>query len=265
MANRISLQLGVYPHWNVSVTDVQSMYKACAFEVALANVTDKWCSIFTEQQILQFEYLDDLDTYYKQGYGVELSYQISFLLLKEFIAIMDSKINGSLPYERARLRFAHAETLLPFVTILGLFQDQIPITWDSPQDIVDNRLWKSSYISPFSANIYVVLYQCKNSAQNISYVVKLMLNEKEYEIPNCGQLYCPYEQFKATYANVTNQDFNSLCEITLCHTSEGWPTVMIFSVAFFLFGVTSVAIIFVVYIWYKNKNTNFYQLHSQSI
>jgi len=274
MAQRLSQELGVYPNWNISVVDVQSMYKACIFEVAIANVTDKWCSLFTEEELLQFEYLDDIDTYYKQGYGVELSYKMSFLLLKEIITIMDSKINGSLPFERAKLRFAHAETILPLVALLGLFRDKEPIKWDSPPSVTNNRLWRSSYIAPFTANVNVVLYQCKYSAKNISYVVKLMHNEKEYEIPNCGQLYCPYEKFKALYATVTNQDFNSLCEILPSQTpttaptrsiptmSGGWQlqSVVLFSLVSFLFGVASVAVIFVVFNWCKKRNTNLYHL-----
>jgi hypothetical protein len=44
-----------------------------------------------------------------------------------------------MPAEKASLRFAHAETLIPFVALMGLFKDHQRWTADSPWDQIVTR------------------------------------------------------------------------------------------------------------------------------
>ena len=78
-------------------------------------------------------------------------------------------------YQKAKLRFAHAETLLPFIALLvtmatnflkltyflkGLFKDSEMLHWNSSRSVLDNRLWRDSQLSPFAGNVAFVLYNC---------------------------------------------------------------------------------------------------------
>jgi hypothetical protein len=66
-----------------------------------------------------FEYTDDLATYYESGYGSSINWEISCPLLQDMFTQFDLVVaNTSDFYELAKLRFAHAETILPFVALL---------------------------------------------------------------------------------------------------------------------------------------------------
>ena len=49
---------------------------------------------------------------------------------------------------------------MPFVTLLGLFKDDTPLLHNLGYDVFVKRNFSSSYISPYTANILFVLYQC---------------------------------------------------------------------------------------------------------
>jgi hypothetical protein len=44
------------------------------------------------------------------------------------------------------------------------------------------------------------------------YYVKMMLNEKEYVIPGCKDMYCPLETFKSLYQEPLNCDYQTVCQ-----------------------------------------------------
>lgn len=73
--------------------------------------------MFDQEAVEAFNYIADLESYYVKGYGSAIDYTIACPLLNNFMDAIDSVIEG--PYdvhsERANLRFAHAETIMPFV------------------------------------------------------------------------------------------------------------------------------------------------------
>jgi len=209
--SKVSSRLGLPPNsWNLTSSDVKTMYKGCAFDIGVDNITDMFCALFDEDDIEVFEYSSDLDDYYANGYGYDLSYQISCPLLNDFFYVMDDFINGTNTELKSKLRFAHAETVMPFIALLGLFDDSEPLHWNSSQSTIDNRQWRTSRIAPFASNIAFVLYDCDDG-----YRVKLMHNEEEYEFPGCGEMYCPYERVQQIYSAVSydNCDFSTLCSL----------------------------------------------------
>lgn len=62
--------------------------------------------------------------------------------------------------ERCTLSFAHAESMMPFVTLLGLFKDPKGLYANATLDEMKARSFRASFISPFAANAYFVLYKC---------------------------------------------------------------------------------------------------------
>ncbi|GKC72601.1 histidine acid phosphatase, eukaryotic [Tanacetum coccineum] len=86
-------------------------------------------------------------------------------LLEDVILSMENAVKakeeGHAPgsYEKARLRFAHAETLVPFSCLIELFLggsefDQIqreePLKY--PPKPPQKRTWRGSTVAPFSGN-----------------------------------------------------------------------------------------------------------------
>eukprot|EP01118_Nematostelium_gracile_P011683 TRINITY_DN4181_c0_g1_i4.p1 TRINITY_DN4181_c0_g1~~TRINITY_DN4181_c0_g1_i4.p1 ORF type:complete len:272 (-),score=80.52 TRINITY_DN4181_c0_g1_i4:21-836(-) len=176
------------------------------------NREDMWCSIFDYEQFKAFEYYQDLKEYWMQGYGIDINWKMSFQLLKEMIEIMDGILSQNTDYlgQRAKMRFAHAETVVPFVALLGLFKDDHVWTAESPNHLIESRKWRSSKISPFAANLALVLYNCTDGPK-----VKVLHNEVEQQLPGC-ELYCPFEQFKGLYQQYLDQDFDALCGVNAC-------------------------------------------------
>lgn len=106
---------------DISAAQVDSLWKACAWEFALTNQSSHWCSLFTNEDFFVFEYREDLKFFYESGYGgSSLGYDIACPLLKNMIDLFDAKISGDdkVKFERARLRFGHAETIVPFLVMM---------------------------------------------------------------------------------------------------------------------------------------------------
>jgi multiple inositol-polyphosphate phosphatase / 2,3-bisphosphoglycerate 3-phosphatase len=136
----------------------EAMYKACAWEHSLHNTTDRWCSIFEKDDFLMFEFRDDLAFYYESGYGgPSLGYDIACPLIKDMMDRFDKKIEGhpEVEYERARLRFAHAETIIPFLTIMGIFNDSTKLTAFSSKEEIRARKYRISLMSPFAGSTFL--------------------------------------------------------------------------------------------------------------
>jgi hypothetical protein len=94
--------------------------------------------------------------------------------------------------------------------MLGLFKDARLLTPDLPYEHVVARNFSSSYVSPYTANVVLVLYQCTAGPP----VVKLLLNEREYVVPGCADLYCPLPAFKRALDHaLANCHFDTLCSV----------------------------------------------------
>jgi len=67
-------------------------------------------------------------------------------------------------------------------------------------------------MAPYATNIMFVLYECTNFSSDVSYVVKLLHNEKELYFPGCNEsLYCPLETLQNLYATQLNYNFTEMC------------------------------------------------------
>merc|ERR1711879_470758 len=103
-------------------------------------------------------------------------------------------VNGSNTAVKGKFRFAHAETIMPLVSILGLYKDSTPLMADWTEEQQENRQWKTSIISPFAANVQFILYECSGD-----FMVKVLVNEVEQVLPGCTDIYCGFEEIVAHF------------------------------------------------------------------
>lgn len=106
--------------------------------------------------------------------GQMLPVAIAWPLLSEFIHSVDEVIKGKSDI-RANFRFAHAETVIPFVALMGIEGTDVQV---SVPDSV-SKYWKDYEIAPMAANVQWIFYHDK--AREIW--VKILLNEKEITLP----------------------------------------------------------------------------------
>ncbi|KAK5835596.1 hypothetical protein PVK06_011288 [Gossypium arboreum] len=198
-------------------------------ETTLLDITDQACSLFSPTEVALLEWTDDLEVFMLKGYGKSLNYQMGVPLLKDVIQSMDQAIKakednqapGS--YEKARLRFAHAETVVPFSCLLGLFlegsdfqriQKEEPL--DFPPKPPKSRSWRGSIVAPFAGNNMLVLYSCPANSSS-KYFVLALHNEHPIAMPGCGGTdFCPFEVFKESIVSPhLKHDYNTLCQVNL--------------------------------------------------
>ncbi|XP_048326107.1 uncharacterized protein LOC107413891 isoform X1 [Ziziphus jujuba] len=212
---------------NFTRQDTSSLWFLCKQEASLLDITDQACGLFSPSEVALLEWTDDLEVFILKGYGKSLNYRMGVPLLEDVVQSMEQAIQakeenhppGS--YEKARLRFAHAETVVPFSCLLGLFleksefqQIQREQPLQLPPKPPQKRKWRGSTVAPFAGNNMLVLYSCPSNANTSSnYFVQVLHNEHPIPMPGCdGSDFCPFEDFKERIvAPHLKHDYDTVC------------------------------------------------------
>ncbi|XP_038721920.1 multiple inositol polyphosphate phosphatase 1-like isoform X2 [Tripterygium wilfordii] len=212
---------------NFTRQDISSLWFLCKQEASLLDITDQACGLFSPSEVALLEWMDDLEVFILKGYGNSLNYRMGVPLLRDVVQSMQQAIKakeenhapGS--YEKARLRFAHAETVVPFTCLLGLFlegsefqriQREEPL--QLPPKPPQNRKWRCSIVAPFGGNNMLVLYSCPNNTSS-KYFVQVLHNEHPIPMPGCDNAdFCPFEVFKERIVSPhLEHDYNAVCTV----------------------------------------------------
>ncbi|TYH67800.1 hypothetical protein E1A91_D06G197600v1 [Gossypium mustelinum] len=215
--------------FNFTRQDISSLWFLCKQESSLLDITDQACSLFSPTEVALLEWTDDIQMFMVKGYGKSLNYRMGVPLLKDVLQSMSEAINADednqVPgsYEKARLRFAHAETVVPFSCLLGLFlegsdferiQKEEPL--DLPPKPPQKRNWRGSIVAPFAGNNMLVLYSCPANSSS-KYFVQVLHNEHPIPMPGCGSTdFCPFQVFKDKIVEPHfMHDYDTLCNAHL--------------------------------------------------
>lgn len=222
MYPQITLKLTKNLGFNITNSLVNMFFEACAFDFAILKSTSNWCSLFDSEDFWIINYALDLKDYYELSFGNQINLYLGVPLLQEWVKIIECKKNQKcrenpkISNQKTNMLFAHAETLLPFVSTLGIYKDSFNLMADTPMHLIENRKFKTSFIIPFSSNLALFTYNCTIENKDPLFLVKLIHNEREIEIPNCKSdhsPYCDFNQFKSIYSNYISSNFSKLCEI----------------------------------------------------
>lgn len=143
--------------------------------------------------------------------GRMLPVAIAWPLLSEFIHSADEVIKGKSD-TRANFRFAHAETVIPFVALMGIEGTDVKVV--VPDSV--SKYWKDYEIAPMAANVQWIFYHDK--AREIW--VSFLLNEKEMTLPvstSCFPYYrwetvCMYLKKRVEMAKKVLESFSDDCK-----------------------------------------------------
>ncbi|XP_065871408.1 uncharacterized protein [Euphorbia lathyris] len=211
---------------NFTRQDTSSLWFLCKQEASLLDITDQACGLFMSSEVALLEWADDLEVFLLKGYGKSINYRMGVPLLRDIFQSMEEVIEaqgkqapGS--YEKARLRFAHAETVVPFTCLLGLFlegsefqkiQKEQPL--QLPSRPPKSRNWWGSLVAPFAGNNMLVLHSCPSNASS-KYYVQVLHNERPVPMPGCGYSdMCPFEVFKQKIVSPhLKHDYNTICAV----------------------------------------------------
>lgn len=110
--------------------------------------------------------------------------------------------------------FAKSETILPFFTSLGLFEDDEDIEIDEDNiNSLANRKWRTSLINPFMSNIAVTMYTCQGSGGVPTYSVKVAVNEVPVTLPKCEATFCSMDNLMEMIEDFAEEcSFEEICD-----------------------------------------------------
>ncbi|KAI1762994.1 phosphoglycerate mutase-like protein [Hypoxylon sp. FL1150] len=136
----------------LTVSDVSQVPYLCGFESHITGRLSPWCDVFTDEELKQYEYSNDLRYYYGVGPGTDLPRKMLTPFLNALLGLLQSEsTNGtkadgtSFALPKLLVSFLNDGQLTELVTASGVFDEQPPL---SPTDKDDNRLWVGSrYVS----------------------------------------------------------------------------------------------------------------------
>ncbi|AOJ06864.1 histidine-type phosphatase [Burkholderia mayonis] len=121
-------------------------------------------------------YLQDAEDFYEKGPGIAeanpVTYRMAQGLVDDFFNEIDAIARGDLT-NAAKLRFTHAEVVIPFASILKLKNVFAPVPQAQTYTYASNP-WRGETVSPMAANLQWDVY--RNGSRLI---VKMLYNERE--------------------------------------------------------------------------------------
>ncbi|OJA08149.1 hypothetical protein AZE42_03578 [Rhizopogon vesiculosus] len=168
------------PGVGLNDNNTHGAFYACAYDLAAGNESP-WCNVFYPHELAAFEYEMDLIMDASVGYlAPDNSGRV-------FGSIFVNKLierfsNASEESQSLYLEFGHDSTILAAMAAMELNRDDPPLSpyWAPPL-----RKFRTSYQTPFAANMIWERFTCKKSFKGPQ--VRLVLNEEIYPLLSCAQ------------------------------------------------------------------------------
>ncbi|KAJ3608220.1 hypothetical protein NHX12_025270 [Muraenolepis orangiensis] len=202
------------PYARVTPDMAEAAFFLCSYEFAIKSLLTPWCHLFDLQDARVLEYKNDLKQYWKRGHGHSISSRASCVLFHDLftrleLAVQNLRLGQELP-EAATVQVGHGETLLPLLSLLGLYKDPVPPTADNYSQ-QHGRSFRTSGIVPYAANMLFVLYDCRHGPR-----LQLVLNETPVRFPGlaAGQEVPLYADVRLRYRELLEGcDIQKECEL----------------------------------------------------
>ncbi len=171
--------------FSLALYDIYCSTFATSEELKTANNTIHTTlnKVFNNRILQWFDTITSASDFYEKGPAEDASgiqATIAIPLLYDLLKTTDTAINQK-KYD-AVLRFTHAEAISPLAALMEI--SQASTTSSSVFDFYKG--WKAADIIPMSANIQWILY-----SNGKTYLLKILLNEKEIALPVATKTY-PY-------------------------------------------------------------------------
>ncbi|XP_035524513.1 multiple inositol polyphosphate phosphatase 1-like [Morone saxatilis] len=207
---RVADTLGLHHH-SLTADLLEAAFFLCSYELSIKSLHSPWCYLFDEDAAKVLQYQSDLKQYWKRSHGHMISGLSSCPLFHHVFRTLDKagrpRRSTEAPPEPASILVGHAETLLPLLSLLGLFKDETPPT-ASNYHTQHGRSFRSSLIVPYAANLIFVLYDCQRGPR-----LQLLLNEAPVRFPGLEEDAPLYRDVRATYRHLLDGcDFHRECE-----------------------------------------------------
>ncbi|WP_257638139.1 histidine phosphatase family protein [Janthinobacterium sp. UMAB-56] len=158
-----------------------------------------------------YAYVADHEDFYQKGPATTASagvtWRFALALRDDFFKEVDALARGDLRHA-AKLRFTHAEMLIPLASAMGLKQVLAPLPASTSYSY-ENNPWRGQNVSPMAANMQWDVY--RNGAGQL--IVRLLYNEKETDFQAAcdgariapDSVFYDYGKLKTCYGHVATR------------------------------------------------------------
>lgn len=182
-------------------SDITNFPYLCGFETQITGRRSPWCDVFTEEEIMQYEYAQDIRYYYGTGPGTDLE---SNLMLPFITAIVERFTDGpnatytsnnqSAPFKPNRLiaTFANDGQISQLAAATGVFDNQEPLPIDR---LLEDRIYRASNVSPMRGTVNFERLNCDSD----DLFLRIKFNDAVYPVANCQSgpgRSCPLEKYR---------------------------------------------------------------------
>jgi acid phosphatase len=206
----------------------------CGFETQITGRRSPFCEVFTEEEILQYEYAQDLRYWYGNGLGSDIEkYQmlpVVDMVARRFIDGPNAAYktgNGIFVPPKIMAAFSNDGQVNQLAAMIGVFdkQQQLPGNMTLP-----DRLFRSSLVVKMRGTIAFERLLCDAPAHNATYgygsnstasnaYMRIRIDEVVYPVVDCTSgpgSSCPLEQYQSIIKGKLAEagDFNKLCNTT---------------------------------------------------
>lgn len=223
-------------NFSFTTSDASTIPVLCGFESQITGRRSPFCDLLTENEVLNYEYAQDLRYWYGTGLGSDIEkYQmlpVLDMLVQRFIdgpnAVYRTR-NSTFLSPKILASFTNDGQINQLAAVLGIFDDQPQL----PGNIrLPNRKFRSSRITPMRGTIAFESLSCPasslcssshhadgNSTSRSDVYMRIRLNEVVYPVLNCTSgpgSSCPLSQYQSIVKRKLAEagDFTKLCNVT---------------------------------------------------
>ncbi|XP_034942314.1 multiple inositol polyphosphate phosphatase 1-like isoform X3 [Chelonus insularis] len=158
LIQNVSHRLGF--KYNLSSEAIYMMYDMCRFDKSWAvNKISPWCAVFNKEELKVLEYSEDIDYYYRAGYGRNVNDQLGCIplqnMFQHFKKIERGETDGQ---PKGIFHFTNSMTFLSLLHALEIGKDNDKLL-ASNYKYMSKRQWRTSFLDPLNANFIAIFYK----------------------------------------------------------------------------------------------------------
>ena len=189
IAERIN---GLLNGLELDASDVSNFPYLCGFETQITGLRSPWCDVFTEDEILDYEYAQDIRYWYGTGLGTDLekNMMLPFLtaLVQRFVdgpnASYPRADNSSFKPNPLIAAFTNDGQINQLAAAIGVFDGQgdLPAT-----QILRDRIFRASNFDTMRGTVSFERLSCGVEAAEEGTFLRVKLNDAVYPVVGCDQ------------------------------------------------------------------------------
>ncbi|KAF1961874.1 acid phosphatase PHO12 precursor [Byssothecium circinans] len=196
----------------------------CGFETQITGSISPWCSLFTEEEILQYEYAQDLRYWYGTGLGTDLNKYMMVPVLAGLVQRFVDGPNTEYNYTDGSkfvpnnliAAFSNDGQINQMAAAIGVFDDEVQLPAD---EIPEKRLFRASNVVTMRGTVGFERMSCSTNKDGDDVFLRIRLNDVVYPVAGCrsgpGES-CPLGDYQKIVKNRLERagDFANRCNVT---------------------------------------------------